>query len=84
VTLHEQRINVLAIRMSFAKLSRDHQKVIALVDVAGLTYGEASAVLQVPKGTIMSRLSRAREALLAAMREATVIPIARLSRRSHA
>jgi RNA polymerase sigma-70 factor (ECF subfamily) len=84
VTLHERTINALAVRMSFAKLSRDHQQVIALIDVAGFKYGEASALLQIPLGTVMSRLARARQALLAAMGEARVIPITRASVRSKA
>jgi RNA polymerase sigma-70 factor (ECF subfamily) len=84
VTLHERGINAIAVRMSFAKLSRDHQQVIALIDVAGFKYGEASALLQIPLGTVMSRLARARQALLAAMGEARVIPLARDSVQSKA
>ena len=84
LTLHEQRINVMAVRASLEKLSPDHRQVIALIDVAGLKYAEAGAVLQVPTGTIMSRLARARHALLAAMNELTVIPISGESRRSKA
>ena len=37
--------------------------VIAAVDVAGLGYGEAAEVLQIPIGTVMSRLHRGRARL---------------------
>jgi RNA polymerase sigma-70 factor, ECF subfamily len=49
-------------------LSTDHRRVIELVDVGGLTYDEAAAELDVPVGTVMSRLHRARSKLRAALR----------------
>ncbi|WP_253717880.1 sigma-70 family RNA polymerase sigma factor [Sphingomonas sp. AP4-R1] len=56
VRLHE-------IARAFATLP-DHQRAaMHLVAVEGLDYQEAAAVLNVPVGTIMSRLSRARAAL---------------------
>lgn len=81
ITLHQHKINLMAVRMSFAKLSPDHQQVLSLIDIAGLKYEEAGELLQVPKGTIMSRLARARQALLAAMDEVQVIPISASTRR---
>ncbi|MFN7151744.1 MAG: sigma factor-like helix-turn-helix DNA-binding protein, partial [Microthrixaceae bacterium] len=36
------------------------RRVVELVDVDGLTYQEAADVLDVPLGTVMSRLHRAR------------------------
>ncbi len=44
-------------------LSADHQAVVALVDVDGLSYREAAELLDVPTGTVMSRLHRARRRL---------------------
>jgi RNA polymerase sigma-70 factor (ECF subfamily) len=40
-----------------------HRNVVVLVDVQGYDYNEASALLQLPLGTVKSRLSRARAAL---------------------
>lgn len=48
------------VRDALASLSANHRAVIALVDLDGLTYQEAADVLDVPVGTVMSRLHRAR------------------------
>ena len=48
-----------------AALPEDQRVVVALVLVDGLSYREAAAVLQVPIGTITSRLARGRDALAA-------------------
>ena len=45
------------------QLGDQHRDVLLLVAVEGLTYLEAAAVLEVPIGTVMSRLARARERL---------------------
>ncbi len=57
---HQQR---MAIHKAMSLLSEDHRIVVGLVLVDGLPYKEAAAVLEIPLGTLMSRLSRAREAL---------------------
>lgn len=41
------------------------REILALVTIEGLSYKEAADVLQVPVGTVMSRLARARSALMA-------------------
>jgi RNA polymerase sigma-70 factor (ECF subfamily) len=54
---------------AFGELKPEHQAVLALRVVEEQTYEEIAATLQVPVGTVMSRLSRARselKALLAA------------------
>jgi RNA polymerase sigma-70 factor (ECF subfamily) len=58
-------ISVMTVRLGMAKLSPAHREVIALVDIGGFSYVEAGDFLGVPLGTVMSRLSRARGALLA-------------------
>ena len=44
-------------------LSPEHRQVLLLIGLEGLSYAEAADVLNVPIGTIMSRLARARERL---------------------
>ncbi|MBR3372252.1 MAG: RNA polymerase sigma factor [Rhodobacteraceae bacterium] len=56
-------VNRLAVRQAFMKLAKPHRDVLALVDIAGFSYAEASELLNVPQGTIMSRISRARASL---------------------
>lgn len=48
-------------------LPEEHRSVLLLVGVEDLTYQEAARVLGVPVGTVMSRLSRARERLRLAL-----------------
>lgn len=44
-----------------ASLSEDHREILLLVAVEGMAYLEVARVLGLPLGTVMSRLSRARE-----------------------
>jgi|SRR5689334_3624678 len=48
---------------ALAQLHEDQRQVILLVGLEGLSYADAAAILDVPIGTIRSRLSRGREAL---------------------
>jgi RNA polymerase sigma-70 factor (ECF subfamily) len=49
------------------KLPRHQREIIALIDIAGFSYAEAAQLLDVPVGTVMSRISRARRMLLEAI-----------------
>ena len=49
-----------AVTRALQELPENFRRVIELVDVDGLTYQEAADVLDVPLGTVMSRLHRAR------------------------
>ncbi len=51
------------------KLPEEQRLAIALVLVEGLSYKEASAVLEIPMGTLTSRLARGRATLAAALGE---------------
>ena len=56
-----------AIQQALGTLSEDHRAVILLREVEGLSYEEMARVLEVPKGTIMSRLFHARRNMQAAL-----------------
>ncbi|HEB94846.1 MAG TPA: sigma-70 family RNA polymerase sigma factor [Sedimenticola thiotaurini] len=51
------------VRASVQRLSEGQREVLALVDLEGFSYAEVSGILQIPIGTVMSRLNRARSAL---------------------
>jgi RNA polymerase sigma-70 factor, ECF subfamily len=61
----EARLALAEVRHAVDRLPPDQRTVLLLVTVEGLSYKEAAAVVQVPVGTIMSRLARARLALQA-------------------
>lgn len=56
-------VEQLAVAAAMAALPPEHREVVALVLVEGLSYAEAAELLDVPVGTVTSRLARARAAL---------------------
>ncbi|MEQ1717530.1 MAG: RNA polymerase sigma factor [Hyphomicrobium sp.] len=62
----ENRLVLSDLNEAMTKLPAEQRVVVGLVCVEGLSYAEAAATLEVPVGTIMSRLSRARRALFIA------------------
>ena len=50
-----------------AELPPEHREVLILREIEELDYREIAAVIQVPIGTVMSRLARARAALEGAL-----------------
>ncbi|NUO73544.1 MAG: RNA polymerase sigma factor, partial [Frateuria sp.] len=60
-----QPAHQLELAMALATLPPDHREVVALVLVEGMSYGEAAELLEVPVGTVTSRLARARASLQA-------------------
>ena len=55
--------SVLDIKTALAKLPAEHHAAITLVSVEGYSYEEAASVLDVPIGTVASRVARARNML---------------------
>ena len=68
----QELVSRIAVKLAMDRLNDREREIIALIDVAGLTYGEAAQVLAIPVGTVMSRISRARHALLAVLGESNV------------
>jgi len=70
----EAHIQRLSLEAALAQLPEEQRLAVALVLVEGLAYKEAAEVLEVPIGTVTSRLARGREALEALLggREAGV------------
>ena len=54
---------------AMSKLPEEQRLAVALVLVEGMSYKEAAAVLEIPMGTLTSRLARGRAALAAALDE---------------
>jgi RNA polymerase sigma-70 factor, ECF subfamily len=61
----------LAVQDAVARLPEEQRLAVALVLVEGLSYKEAAHIMEVPIGTLTSRLARAREALQAMLGEPT-------------
>jgi RNA polymerase sigma-70 factor (ECF subfamily) len=57
------------VRAAVARLSEDHREIIVLKNFKDLSYKEISEVLEIPIGTVMSRLFYARQALRALIEE---------------
>ena len=57
-------ISELAVRQGLALINAGHREIIELVDIQGSRYAEAAEIMGLPLGSVMSRLSRARLALL--------------------
>ncbi|HEX4227871.1 MAG TPA: sigma-70 family RNA polymerase sigma factor [Bryobacteraceae bacterium] len=53
----------LAVRQALASLPEEQRSALYLVVVEGFTCRETADILSVPAGTVMSRLSRARDAM---------------------
>ncbi|WP_310474786.1 sigma factor-like helix-turn-helix DNA-binding protein [Sandarakinorhabdus sp.] len=70
----EQRDTGDRVRAAVAALPAEQRQLVALVLVEGLAYREAAEVLNIPIGTVMSRVARARAALVGQLAQAGVMP----------
>jgi RNA polymerase sigma-70 factor, ECF subfamily len=60
-----QHADVISVQVAMARLPEEQREVIGLVLVEGLSYKEAAQIMNVPVGTVTSRLARGRDALQA-------------------
>jgi RNA polymerase sigma-70 factor (ECF subfamily) len=63
----ESRLSLAAVSAAMATLPEDQRLLVALVCIDGVSYKEAAEITNVPIGTVMSRLARARRQLHAAL-----------------
>jgi RNA polymerase sigma-70 factor, ECF subfamily len=61
----EREAELMSVQSAMARLPEEQRMAVSLVLVEGLPYKEAAEVLEVPIGTLTSRLARGREALQA-------------------
>lgn len=66
------------LQRALAALSEDQREIVLLVSVEGLRYQEVASILGIPEGTVMSRLSRARVQLRAALSHDRVVTLTRI------
>lgn len=69
------RIAKITVEQGLDALPPPQREIISLIDIAGFSYCEAAELLGVPVGTVMSRIARARGALLAAIETSTLRPL---------
>ncbi len=61
ITARDQ--TVMRVQQAIAKLPVGQRQAVTLVDLEGFSYAEVAEILEIPIGTVMSRLCRARQAL---------------------
>jgi RNA polymerase sigma-70 factor, ECF subfamily len=61
----ERKTELMSVQSAMARLPEEQRTAVSLVLVEGLAYKEAAEVLDIPMGTLTSRLARGREALQA-------------------
>ena len=66
----EARVALGEVEAAMRRLPDEQREAVALVLVEGLAYKEAAAVLDIPMGTLTSRLVRGRQALMLDLGEA--------------
>jgi RNA polymerase sigma-70 factor (ECF subfamily) len=68
-----QQTTVARVREALDQLPVDSREVIVLREIEGMSYKEIASVVQVPIGTVMSRLARGRERLLALLKSPAAV-----------
>ncbi len=62
-SLHEQYQLSTFVHTAIDTLPQGQRQVVTLIDIEGLSYSDVSDILEIPIGTVMSRICRARKSL---------------------
>ena len=65
---HKFELDEHGVREAFSRIPREYQEVIELVLVEEFSYKETAEILEVPMGTVMSRLFRGRQKMQSLLR----------------
>ena len=65
------KVNAQLVRAALEHLSIEHRELLILRELEGFSYKEISEIIDIPLGTVMSRLSRARTELQDLLRQST-------------
>jgi RNA polymerase sigma factor (sigma-70 family) len=63
----EDRDRIRDLVRAMSALSTEHRQILLLISLEGMSYREVAETLDIPIGTVMSRLARARERLRSAL-----------------
>lgn len=55
--------SIQLVRYAISQLNEKQRKIISLIDIAEFSYAEVAEILDIPMGTVMSRINRARKTL---------------------
>jgi RNA polymerase sigma factor (sigma-70 family) len=71
----ENEIQLEQVHIAMQALSEEHRSALSLVTLQSMSYKDAAEVLEVPVGTVMSRIARARANLIKSLHSSpTLIP----------
>jgi RNA polymerase sigma factor (sigma-70 family) len=68
---HEVKEHLAKVNAAMSTLPDDQRSILSLVALKGMSYKEVAAISDIPVGTVMSRLSRARTSLLSMLENQT-------------
>lgn len=74
----ESAINMQQLNVCIDKLPAEQKEIFLLVSLEGFAYEEVARIIDIPVGTVMSRLSRAREKLRKHMLQTHTLPLRRV------
>ena len=67
---HTERSRLIAqVHHAMAKLNQDQRQVLTLVSLQGFSYEDVAKILDIPVGTVMSRICRARQNIKKSLRD---------------